>query len=633
MEEVILKQPELTEDEISEKSANLIQCILWNDLRLAELLVEPLTNDVRKDLTRKHSYVDVNPALFTAIRYGNLKFITFLIKKCYADVEERGIYRVEDDNSVHIVTPLWCAAVSNKLDVVELLVNLGADVNAMSDTGSTPIRSSCYMTNTEVVKFLADNGGDLEMPNQNGGTCLINSVQDTDLCKFLIERGVNVNAHDSSGNIALHYAIKEGHFRTVQILVENGCDPYLRNDQGDDALQCASLRGYVDIVDYLIRTINPSVERQIESYQLLGGSFAEEKANIFESLLMWKKAIELREGSDNKWIMKKTMTPNVAYDLAIEAATLVELEELRRNRNSVFMQALLLREKILGPSHKDTIFGLMYRGAVYADAYDYFRCMRLWKYAFRLCQSNGDYLCHDYIFTLQALCKLFLEIFNDDVEVSAKNGLTFDEVYEILEMVIHKTQAHSNTSHDILSEFQQEKLLSLMKLMLHLIALLIKLTSCQSQAFVYKKLIYRLLGCALRTFDGQSVFLLAVSKDTSCIGSEFYSAFPNVSVVQVLLECGANAVEMDNEGNTALHILEENIQNRDIITQIAEMLVAEGCHADARNCKGIPASDRLKMDFSSQITLKCLCAHVVKKFAIHYGEILPRSLHDFIEMH
>lgn len=52
--------------------------------------------------------------------------------------------------SVHYVTPMWCAAVSGKLDVIQCLVKNGANVNAESDSGSTPVRSACFMTHLEI---------------------------------------------------------------------------------------------------------------------------------------------------------------------------------------------------------------------------------------------------------------------------------------------------------------------------------------------------------------------------------------------------------------------------------------------------------------------------------------------------
>jgi ankyrin repeat protein len=59
--------------------------------------------------------------------------------------------------------------------VLQTLLRHGADVNALSDTLSTPVRYACYMTNIDVVRFLVENGADIHRPNVNGGTCLINS--------------------------------------------------------------------------------------------------------------------------------------------------------------------------------------------------------------------------------------------------------------------------------------------------------------------------------------------------------------------------------------------------------------------------------------------------------------------------
>lgn len=111
--------------------------------------------------------------------------------------------------STHVVTPLWCAAVSGKLPVVEILLKYGADINAVSDSGSTPVRSACFMTHYEIVKYLVEHGADINKPNYNGGTCLINSVQSPSLCDILLKYGADVNARDIQNKTALHYAIQE----------------------------------------------------------------------------------------------------------------------------------------------------------------------------------------------------------------------------------------------------------------------------------------------------------------------------------------------------------------------------------------------------------------------------------------
>lgn len=166
-----------------------------------------LSRDARRDIVKKVR--DGCAALFVVCKRGNVTIAEFLLNECDADIEQRGMFENPEDQSVHCVTALWCAAVSGKLHVVKFLVRFGADINALSDTGSTPVRSACFMTNLEVVQYLVENGANIQKSNFNGGTCLINSVQSVDLCSYLISKGADVNAKDIQSKTALHYAIQE----------------------------------------------------------------------------------------------------------------------------------------------------------------------------------------------------------------------------------------------------------------------------------------------------------------------------------------------------------------------------------------------------------------------------------------
>lgn len=92
--------------------------------------------------------------LFVVCKRGNLEIAEFLISECTADIEQRGLFENPEDSTVHHVTPLWCAAVLSKLPIVRYLVHTGADINAVSDSGSTSVRSSCFMTNMVRNKFI-----------------------------------------------------------------------------------------------------------------------------------------------------------------------------------------------------------------------------------------------------------------------------------------------------------------------------------------------------------------------------------------------------------------------------------------------------------------------------------------------
>ena len=73
------------------------------------------------------------------------------------------------------MTPLWWAAEYDRLEVVKLLQDLGADINAASYTVISPVNSACSRKQIETVKFLVKRGADINRPDEHGRTCLMNS--------------------------------------------------------------------------------------------------------------------------------------------------------------------------------------------------------------------------------------------------------------------------------------------------------------------------------------------------------------------------------------------------------------------------------------------------------------------------
>ena len=268
---------------------------------------------------------------------------------CGANVEQRGLYEVPDDRSVHNVTPLWCAAVAGKVKVVEVLVKYGADVNAISDSGSTPVRSACFMTHLDIVKLLVMHNADIQRPNDNGGTCLINSVQSVELCEFLLQNGANVNAQDIQKKTALHYAIQEHRFETTKLLLKYGADPFLQSKYKDDALQTACMKGAPEIFTYLMDNIEYSAERVASAFELLGSTFLDEHHDSQKAQQYWHTACDIRE----KYGLIKPVLPANPNRKAYgnhhrEFVNRAELAQLSYDTHGLRMQSLLICERILG---------------------------------------------------------------------------------------------------------------------------------------------------------------------------------------------------------------------------------------------------------------------------------------------
>ena len=122
--------------EIEIISTSLLECVERDDVDGARRLLVGIDEQGRKLIVAKRG--NSNAPLFVAAMRGNVNMVEFLVKECLADTEELGRY--EDHlQSCHLVTPLWCAAASNKLEVLNLLIDLGADINAPADDGSTPV--------------------------------------------------------------------------------------------------------------------------------------------------------------------------------------------------------------------------------------------------------------------------------------------------------------------------------------------------------------------------------------------------------------------------------------------------------------------------------------------------------------
>lgn len=255
--------------------------------------LEKFSFDARKEIVNRVKQ-GCSP-LFIACKKGQVEIVEYLIQTCGADIEQKGLYEVQEDRSTHVVTPIWCAAVSGKLSVVEILLKAGADINSLSDSGSTPIRSACFMTHFEVVKYLVEHNAHINKPNYNGGTCLINSVQSAVLCEFLLRHGADVNANDIQNKTALHYAIQEHRLETTKLLLKYGANYNAVSRYGDDALQMACLKGASRIFEYLTLNISYHPERLANSHELMGATFLDEHNDISICLKHWKQALIIRQ--------------------------------------------------------------------------------------------------------------------------------------------------------------------------------------------------------------------------------------------------------------------------------------------------------------------------------------------------
>merc|ERR1719460_3055789 len=154
-------------------------------------------------------------------------------------------------------------------------------------------------------------------------------------------------------------------------------------------LLAAAVTGHIHIVEHLISKENlVSRKERIDALELLGATFVDKKRDMLGALKLWKRAMEERY-KDGVLVIPKALvkSPISAYENTLEVESVAALEEIISDPDSMRMQALLVRERILGPAHPDTSYYIRYRGAVYADMGHFERCITLWMYALDMQQK------------------------------------------------------------------------------------------------------------------------------------------------------------------------------------------------------------------------------------------------------
>jgi ankyrin repeat protein len=139
------------------------------------------------------------------------------------------------DNQLYKQTFLHLAVRLNyyRNDMITLLIDNGAQINAQEGVGKSPLHLAVDRGNIEIAKILLEKGIDIELKDGYGYTALhIAAYKDKrTLATLLINRGAKVNAEDKFGRTPVHLAAYYGSFGVFKALVENGGDLLKRDKE------------------------------------------------------------------------------------------------------------------------------------------------------------------------------------------------------------------------------------------------------------------------------------------------------------------------------------------------------------------------------------------------------------------
>lgn len=190
------------------------------------------------------------------------------------------------NDSLEGKTPLIIAVGNSYIDTAKILIENGANINAVDFEGWSAlsyavnngdieiaklllenkakikdelliaIKSPIVESRINMMKLLIDNKANINYTDENGFTPLNIAIEsgDMELTKFLIKNGANVNSLMQDGLSLIGYAIAQNNMDLLQILIENGAN--INNTNGDSwantPLQTASRLGLDNVVRILL---------------------------------------------------------------------------------------------------------------------------------------------------------------------------------------------------------------------------------------------------------------------------------------------------------------------------------------------------------------------------------------------
>lgn len=181
--------------------------------------------------------------IMAAIHYENIDALKWLLK-----------HQADSNNSISQQTPLIQAIQKNNLEIMDILLENGADIDMQNPFGIRPLHYAVAHHQNDMVTYLLNhqanpNGGDF-----SGVTPLMLAILKKNIIAvdMLLEQdNLDINQQSNHSRTALHYAIEQNDIRTVQSLIAKKADINTSSDT-ISPLMLAARYGNTEIIQTLI---------------------------------------------------------------------------------------------------------------------------------------------------------------------------------------------------------------------------------------------------------------------------------------------------------------------------------------------------------------------------------------------
>ncbi|UKZ46576.1 hypothetical protein TrVGV298_000781 [Trichoderma virens] len=197
-------------------------------------------------------------ALQVACREGTIEAVRFLLDHG-ADVNAEGGSQFSTSlQAAAGRTGVWYEPA--KLQIMEMLINNGAEVNQQSGECGTALQTACLREESVPVLLLLENGADVNARGGRHGTALMAACtwSYAKRVRLLLDRGADVNAQTEEHGTALMVAcepkytnLRKANMEVVRLLLDRGADVNAQGGKYGTALS-AACRGDSELAQLLL---------------------------------------------------------------------------------------------------------------------------------------------------------------------------------------------------------------------------------------------------------------------------------------------------------------------------------------------------------------------------------------------
>lgn len=169
--------------------------------------------------------------------------------------------------------PLHHAAKHNQVEMIEFLLQKGADMNALDVDSHTPFLSAAYHGQVEAFRCLLERGAPVDAVDKNRKSCVFLAAKYnyTAILEVLVQntngrklcRGADVHL-----NTPLHIAAKFGHIAAAKVLLKAEIKMDARNEASKTPLHLASEKGHLKMVKLLV-SHDRQQRQKLQEYNLI----------------------------------------------------------------------------------------------------------------------------------------------------------------------------------------------------------------------------------------------------------------------------------------------------------------------------------------------------------------------------